>query len=170
MNGTGANRDSVGMPMRGWYYRTYTYADSNSDGFIVPSEVIVDPTFRYVGQLDADGSVSISNGFDLFNRKLRINALFDYKGGYSISNGTYSFQCGNNPACPGLSNPNASLEDQAAAVAFTREGSDDVVRLSSRTVSSGASASCRRCFDMPRSTGARVCARRTPPRASPRAT
>ena len=45
--------------------------------------------------------------------------LFDYKGGYSINNGTYSFQCGNNPACPGLSNPNASLADQAAAVAFT---------------------------------------------------
>ena len=55
VNGTGANRDSVGFPVRGWYYRTYTYADSNSDGFIVPSEVIVDPTFRYVGQLDPEG-------------------------------------------------------------------------------------------------------------------
>jgi hypothetical protein len=63
--------------------------------------------------------LSISNGIDLLNRKLHINALFDYKGGYSINNGTYSFQCGNNAACPGKSNPNASLEDQAAAVAFT---------------------------------------------------
>src|SRR4029079_18989955 len=41
------------------------------------------------------------------------------KGGFSINNGTYSFQCGNNLACPGLSNPNASLNEQASAVAFT---------------------------------------------------
>ena len=42
-NGTGANRDSVGCPVRGWFYRTYTYADSNSDGIIVPNEVIGRP-------------------------------------------------------------------------------------------------------------------------------
>jgi len=119
VNGTGANRDSVGMSIRGWYYRTYTYADSNSNGFIEPFEVIVNPTFRYVGNSVPTDLLSISNGIDLLNRKLHINALFDYKGGFSINNGTYSFQCGNNAACPGKSNPNASLEDQAAAVAFT---------------------------------------------------
>ncbi|HEV8216029.1 MAG TPA: TonB-dependent receptor, partial [Gemmatimonadaceae bacterium] len=105
VNGTGANRDSVGMSIRGWYYRTYTYADSNSNGFIEPFEVIVDPTFRYVGNSVPTDLLSISNGIDLLNRKLHINALFDYKGGFSISNGTYSFQCGNNAACPGKSNP-----------------------------------------------------------------
>ena len=130
VNGTGANRDSVGMSIRGWYYRTYTYADSNSNGFIEPFEVIVDPTFRYVGNSVPTDLLSISNGIDLLNRKLHINALFDYKGGYSINNGTYSFQCGNNAACPGKSNPNASLEDQAAAVAFTLKNPDDGVRLS----------------------------------------
>lgn len=119
VNGTGANRDSVGSPVRGWFYKTYTYADSNSDGFITPNEVVVDPVFRYVGQAIPPDIASITNGFDLFNRALRINALFDYKGGFKIANATYSFQCGNNPACPGLSNPNASLEDQAAAIAFT---------------------------------------------------
>ena len=49
VNGTGANRDSVGFPVRGWFYRTYTYADSNSDGIIVPGEVTVNPNFQYVG-------------------------------------------------------------------------------------------------------------------------
>jgi hypothetical protein len=119
VNGTGANRDSVGFPVRGWYYRTYTYADSNSDGTIVPSEVVVNPTFQYVGSSIPKDLVSVTNGFDVLNRQLHLSAMFDYKSGYSISNGTYSFQCGNNPACPGLSNPNASLDDQAAAVAFT---------------------------------------------------
>jgi TonB-dependent SusC/RagA subfamily outer membrane receptor len=119
VNGTGANRDSLGFPVRGFYYRTYTYADSNSDGSIVPTEVVVSSTFKYVGPSIPGDIFSISNGFDLLDRQLRINIGLDYKGGYSISNGTYSFQCGNNPACPGLSNPNASLADQAAAVAFT---------------------------------------------------
>ena len=119
VNGTGANRDSVGFPVRGWFYRTFTYADSNSDGVIVPSEVVVDPTFRYVGNSIPKDIVSINSGFDLLSRMVRLNASFDYKGGYSIANGTQSFQCGNNPACPGLSNPDASIQDQAAAVAFT---------------------------------------------------
>lgn len=119
VNGTGSNRDSLGYDVRGWYYRTFTYADSNSDGIIVPSEVVVNPTFQYVGSSIPKDLVSVTNGFDVLNRQLRLSAMFDYKGGYSIANGTYSFQCGNNPACPGLSNPNASIEDQAAAVAFT---------------------------------------------------
>jgi len=119
VNGTGANRDSVGFPVRGYYYRVYSYTDANNDGIIVPSEVTVDPTFRYVGNSIPADIASITNGFDLFGRKLRLQASFDYKGGYSISNGTLSFQCGNNPACPGLSNPNASLWEQARAVATT---------------------------------------------------
>jgi hypothetical protein len=119
VNGTGANRDSLGFPVRGWYYRQYTFADSNSDGIIVPSEVTVNPTFSYSGNSIPKDVAAISSGFDLLNRQVRLNASFDYKGGYSIANGTKSFQCGNNPACPGLSNPNASIEDQAAAVAFT---------------------------------------------------
>jgi len=122
VNGTGSNRDSVGFPVRGFYYRTYTYADSNSDGVITANEVIVNPNFSYVGNSIPRDIASISNGLDLFNRALRINASFDYKGGYMIANGTYSFQCSNNPACPGLSNPNASLAEQAAATAATGKG------------------------------------------------
>ena len=122
VNGTGANRDSVGFPVRGFFYRTFTYADSNSDGVITANEVIVNPNFSYVGNSIPKDIATIANGFDLFNRTLRINTSFDYKGGYMIANGTYSFQCGNNPACPGLSNPNASLADQAAATAFTGKG------------------------------------------------
>ena len=119
VNGTGSNRDSLGFPVRGLYYRTYTFADSNGDGIIVPSEVTVNPNFEYVGSAIPKDVVSITNGFDVFSRKVRVAASFDYKGGYSINDGTRSFQCSNNPACGGLSNPNASLVDQAAAIAAT---------------------------------------------------
>jgi TonB-linked SusC/RagA family outer membrane protein len=118
-NGTGSTRDSVGLPVHGLFYRPYTFADSNNDGFITANEVVVDPVFRYVGYAVPRDIFSVTNGIDLFNRSLRFNALFDYKGGYMISNGTRSFQCQQNPACPGRSDPNASLEDQAAAIAAT---------------------------------------------------
>ena len=71
--------------------------------------------------------------------------LFDYKGGYSIDNGTYSFQCGNNPACPG------SVESQRVARGSgggRRVHGEELRRTHrsgiSRTVNSGDSASCRR--------------------------
>jgi TonB-linked SusC/RagA family outer membrane protein len=118
-NGTGSTRDSVGLPVHGLFYRVYTFADSNHDGLITPNEVVVDPNFSYVGYAVPRDIFSVTNGIDLFDRQLRINGLFDYKGGYQIANGTYSFQCQQNPACPGRSNPNASLEDQAAAIAAT---------------------------------------------------
>ena len=120
MIGTGANRDSVGLSISGWFYRTYTYADSNSDGFIDAERSHRRSDVPLRRELGADGSVeSISNGIDLLNRKLRINALFDYKGGFSINNGTYSFQCGNNRV-PGHSRIRTHRSsDQAAAVAFT---------------------------------------------------
>jgi hypothetical protein len=117
VNGTGANRDSVGFPVRGWYYRTYTYADSNADGVIVPSEVVVDPTFRFAGNSIPRDIVSITNGFDLFNRNLRINALFDYKGGYSLLNNTANIQCAQSNSCPGASKLDATLAEQAANIA-----------------------------------------------------
>jgi TonB-linked SusC/RagA family outer membrane protein len=122
VNGTGSTRDSLQFPVRGFFYRTYTYADSNSDGFITANEVIVAPAFSYVGYSIPRDLVSITNGVDLLDRKLRFTALFDYKGGYLISNGGASFQCQQNPACGGRSNPDASLEDQAAAVAATKPG------------------------------------------------
>ena len=74
---------------------------------------------RYMGYSVPRDILSITNGVDLFQRKLRINGLFDYKGGYLIFNSTKNFQCQQNPACPGRSNPGASLEDQAAAIATT---------------------------------------------------
>ena len=40
---------------------------------------------------------SVQTGFDLFCRRLRINALFDYKGGYSTQDGANNFQCNSPP-------------------------------------------------------------------------
>jgi TonB-linked SusC/RagA family outer membrane protein len=118
-NGTGSQRDSVGLPINGLFYRPYTYEDLNGDGYITKDEVTVDPDFAYVGASIPATTGAVTLGFDLFNQKVRIQGMFDYKGGYKIYDGGRSFQCANSAACPGLSDPNASLEDQAAAVAAT---------------------------------------------------
>jgi TonB-linked SusC/RagA family outer membrane protein len=118
-NGTGSTRDSVGLPVRGLFYHNYTYADANGDGYISVNEVNVDTAFTYMGSSIPRDNAAITAGFDFFGHKLRIQGMFDYKGGYSIYNGGAGFQCQQNAACAGLSNPNASLDEQAAAVAAT---------------------------------------------------
>jgi len=117
--GTGAQRDSVGLPINGFFYQTYTYADLNKDGYITPNEVTVNPKFSYLGPSIPATTGSVTLGFDLFKKKLRVQGMFDYKGGYKIYDGGRAFQCQQSVACPGRSDPNASLEDQAAAIAAT---------------------------------------------------
>ncbi|MGH7669629.1 MAG: hypothetical protein ACRENQ_09035, partial [Gemmatimonadaceae bacterium] len=59
-----------------------------------------------------------TNGFDLFNRKLRITVLADYKGGYNLSNSGSSFYSRNTTwyASNVASTP---LWDQARSVAYS---------------------------------------------------
>jgi outer membrane receptor protein involved in Fe transport len=115
--GTAANRDSVSVSVNGWFYRPYTYNDDNGDGLLTAAEVHVANDFAYWGYSVPRDIVSIQNGFDLLNRKLRVNALFDYKGGYSLLNNTASIQCAQSNSCPGASKLDATLAQQAANIA-----------------------------------------------------
>ena len=83
----------------------------------------MNPDFEYIGYSAPTTIFSITNGFDLFNRTLRLNAFLDYKGGFYIMNRTDSFHCSNFASCPARSNPATSLEDQAAYVATTKNPS-----------------------------------------------
>ncbi len=115
--GTGTSRDSVGLPLDAAFYRTYTFADANGDGIITPNEVHVSPNFQYVGYAIPRDVISIQTGFDLLNRRLRINVAGDYKGGFQVFNSAYQFQCAQNLACKGASDQKATLAEQAANVA-----------------------------------------------------
>jgi hypothetical protein len=115
--GTGANRDSVSVSVNGWFYRPYTYNDDNGDGLLTAAEVHVANDFAYWGYSLPRDIFSIQNGFDLLNRKLRVNALFDYKGGFSLLNNTANIQCAQSNSCPGASKLDATLAQQAANIA-----------------------------------------------------
>ena len=116
--GTGATRDSIGLPVNAYFYRPYTWSDANGDGFITANEVTVAADVVYRGYSLPRDLVSFQNGFDLFNRHLHLSALIDYKGGSNVLNNSLQFQCQQSPnPCFDISNPKAALWRQARAVA-----------------------------------------------------
>jgi TonB-linked SusC/RagA family outer membrane protein len=117
--GTGSLRDSVGLPINAYTYRAFHYDDTNKDGYITPNEVTVDPNVSFTGYSQPRDIVSISNGFDLFSRMIRINSLFDYKGGGLLVNTNLAFQCSSTPRpCQDVSTLDSPLERQAGAIAM----------------------------------------------------
>ena len=61
-----------GDPLNMQWYRGYTYNDANGDGIIQVAEVKVDSALSKIAVGFAKDVVSIQNGFDLLNRRLRI--------------------------------------------------------------------------------------------------
>ena len=61
--------------------------------------------------------VTTTPGLELLNRKLRVQALVDYRGGNKYYNNTERIRCVSRQNCNGLMNPNASFEEQAMVVA-----------------------------------------------------
>jgi TonB-linked SusC/RagA family outer membrane protein len=122
--GTGTTRDSVGLPINAFFARPFTFADSNGDGIITPNEVIITSTGgagntgnSYAGYSQPRDLVTVTNGFELFNRKLRISALMDYKGGYSLYNQSAQFYSSNFATWYSVNLKSTSLADQARTVA-----------------------------------------------------
>ncbi len=116
--GTGTNRDSVGLPVNGVFQRPYTFSDKDGNGFITPDEVTVGSDYVYYGYSQPRDIVSIQNGIDLFQRKLHIQALVDYKGGFILNNATVRFYCQQFLTCYDETHTNVSLEKQARIVAL----------------------------------------------------
>jgi hypothetical protein len=113
-----------GYPMFGWWARPITsYSDKNGDGILTYNddaalnEVFVGDTAEFRGYTQPRHIVTLTNGFDLFDRKLRLQALLDYRGGYKAYNNTERIRCASRQNCNGLMNPRSSLEEQAMVVA-----------------------------------------------------
>ena len=110
-------REVAGYPLYGYWQRPYTWSDANKDGIIVPSEVTVASDFQFMGYSQPRDEVSVTNGFEILGRKLRINAMFDYKGGYNLLNSEEQFLCQQSNSCPETSAWGVQTWKQARAVA-----------------------------------------------------
>jgi hypothetical protein len=115
----GTTQERKGDPLFTQWYRGYTYADKNGDGIIQPSEVQVSSQLSKIGVGFAKDLAAVQTGFDLFQRRVRVSALFDYRAGGNTLEGNY-FQCSSTPrACRDSQDPTAPLWMQARAVALT---------------------------------------------------
>lgn len=120
--GTGSlTIQKVGYPLNAQWYKPYKYADTNGDGILQVSEVVVDSSHFFTGYNVARDIFSIQNGFDLFKGKVRINAMVDYRGGGNTLDGTNNFDCASNVplSCPETQDKNSPLWKQARAIAAT---------------------------------------------------
>ena len=113
-----------GYPLNGWWSRGITsYEDKNGDGILTYNanttlnEVFVSDTAVYLGNPLPRYELSLTNGFTFLQRRLRLGAMIDYKGGFKTYNNTERIRCASRNNCSGLINPNASLFEQARTVA-----------------------------------------------------
>lgn len=112
-----------GYPLYGWWSRALTgFEDKNGNGIIeynanaALTEITVTDTNVFLGQPLPKRELAVSSSWDLFQRKLRIQALVDYKGGHLIYNNTERIRCASRFNCAGLINRESSLFEQARTV------------------------------------------------------
>ena len=116
----GTTQQRVGYPLNSQWYHPYTYADTNGDKILQIGEVQVDSSRFSTGYNTPRDLFSIQNGFDVLDRRLRINAMFDYKGGGNSEDLTNRFDCTSVPvACPETQDVTAPFARQARAIAST---------------------------------------------------
>jgi len=126
----------AGYPIRGIWAQPITgWNDKNGDGILTVDEVTVRPDSLFSNDIDPKTGkhvfigpgifrgyaeprylTTLTSGIDLFNRKLRIQNLFDWRGGNKYYNQTERIRC-TRPNCNGLFNPNASFQEQAMVIA-----------------------------------------------------
>jgi TonB-linked SusC/RagA family outer membrane protein len=118
-------RNIEGYPLNGWWSRPITgYADANGDGIIVASEVTIAPAGgeAFLGYSSPRRELSLTNGLELWQRRIHVGAQIDYKGGFKTYNNTERIRCASRNNCAGLIDPNASLFEQARTVAVRTDG------------------------------------------------
>jgi TonB-linked SusC/RagA family outer membrane protein len=114
---TQGTRSSVGYPLFGLWDRPYTYSDANNDGVIVPSEITLAAADAYKGSTLPEYEGALSNSFGLFNNRVHLNALMDYRGKFWNSYTIGSNRCVSAANCATINVAGSPLDEQAAAVA-----------------------------------------------------
>ena len=107
----------AGYPLNGYWTRPYSWSDANGDGIITPSEVTIGDTAVFQGYSQPRLELSLTNGVELFNRRLRLTALVDHKSGFRVLNSEQQFLCQQSVSCKDISSLEVPLWRQARAVA-----------------------------------------------------
>jgi TonB-linked SusC/RagA family outer membrane protein len=120
-------RQVEGYPLNGWWSRRLvSYNDANGDGIIALSEIVVSDTAEFHGYSSPRREAAFTNTFSFLNRRLRLAAMMDYKGGHLVYNNTERIRCASRFNCAGLITRDASLFEQARTVMVREHASRSV--------------------------------------------
>jgi hypothetical protein len=120
-------RQVEGYPLNGWWSRRLTsYSDANGDGVIALSEITVSADPEFHGYSSPRREAAVTNTLHFLQRRVRLSAMMDYKGGHLVYNNTERIRCASRANCNGLINPQASLFEQARTVMVREHASRSV--------------------------------------------
>ena len=107
-----------GYPLNAfWIKPIKSFSDADGDGIIDASEVVVGDTTEFFGYSQPRTEISVTGGLEFFQRRVRLSALVDHKGGHKVWNGTERYRCVSFNNCRDLYDPNTPLDKQARLVA-----------------------------------------------------
>ncbi|MDP2956927.1 MAG: SusC/RagA family TonB-linked outer membrane protein [Longimicrobiales bacterium] len=112
-----------GYPIQAWWSRKLlSYEDKDGNGIISYnadpnlSEIVVSDTAMFTGRSAPKYEAAFTNGLSLWNGQVRLDAMFDYKGGHYMYNNTERIRCASRFNCQALFDPNTPLWKQARTV------------------------------------------------------
>jgi TonB-linked SusC/RagA family outer membrane protein len=115
--GNGTPSIVAGYPIYSLFAQPYTYRDTNGDGIIEPNEVNIQNFQRFYGPTIPPVQITAGTHIGVFNNRIRVGALFDYRGQFVIPNNALEQQCGAGVALGDVSRQ-SSLADQAVCVSY----------------------------------------------------
>ena len=112
-----------GYPLNGWWSRGLLgFQDRDGNGIITYnadptlSEITVSDTNIFLGNPLPRRELVMTQGLEFWNRRLRVTAQLDYKGGFQVYNNSDRIRCASRNNCQALFDKNAPLADQARNV------------------------------------------------------
>ena len=81
---TPTSPNKVGYPINSFWQYRYKFADANNDKIITASEVQIDADPSYLGAMRPQHSVTGNIALGLFQERLRLSAMAEYRGQYAI--------------------------------------------------------------------------------------
>lgn len=110
-------RNVEGYPLFGLWDRELTgFNDANGDGILTDAEITVGAD-KFRGTTLPEREAGLSNTLGFLNNRLRVHALFDYRGKFWNQWGYFNQRCVGTGNCREVNDPTAPLDEQAAAVA-----------------------------------------------------
>ena len=110
-------RQVEGYPLNGWWSRRLvSYNDANRDGIIALSEITVSDSVEFHGYSAPRREAAITNTFNFLQRRVRLAAMMDYRGGHLVYNNSERIRCASRFNCAALVSRDASLYEQARTV------------------------------------------------------